>query len=110
DAARRLGHLEPAAMDDGQARRVVAAIFQPVQSLDQDGCGVPLAHVPNDSAHVARSLSVVGLVAGLTVSLAVSRTPCAATGAGTAPGPRTCGSRARPRSVARSHRSSGSCA
>ena len=54
--AGRLGHLETAAVHYREARRVVAAVLQPVQPLDKDRCRVPLANVANDAAHVAFSL------------------------------------------------------
>src|SRR6185503_13623058 len=50
-AALLLGDAELALVADGDARRVVAAILQPVQPLEQDRRGLALADVTDDSAH-----------------------------------------------------------
>src|SRR5262245_43938135 len=44
-------NLDLAVVDDGDARRVVAAIFQPPQPLDDDRDGLLIADVSDDSAH-----------------------------------------------------------
>ena len=52
DPARGLGDLQPVAVDDGQAGRVIAPVLQAPQALEQDRDGVPAADVADDSAHV----------------------------------------------------------
>ena len=52
-----LGDLDAAAAEHGDAGRVVAAVLQPGQSLEQDGRGLLAADVPDDSAHVPRGSS-----------------------------------------------------
>ena len=79
DAAGRLGDLQPAAVHDGEARRVVAPVLKPVQPLDKHGGRVPPADVPHDPTH--RS-SVLPLPACWCA--AGSRRPCGGAGAPTA--------------------------
>ena len=94
DPAGRLGDLEPVPVDDGQAGRVVAAVLQAPQPLEQHRDRVPAADVPHDSAHFE-----------LTSPDWASGRRCAGAGAPTGRAPRTCAARARPRSAARSRRS-----
>ena len=42
---------DAAVLDDGDARRIVAAIFQPAQPVHDDLGGVARADVANDAAH-----------------------------------------------------------
>ena len=51
DPAGRLGDLQPVPVDDGQAGRVVAAVLQAPQTLEQHRHRVPAADVSHDSAH-----------------------------------------------------------
>src|SRR5262249_18388675 len=51
DAALLLGDVELALVADRDARRAGAAIFQAMQPFEQDGRGLPLADVADDSAH-----------------------------------------------------------
>ena len=51
DAPGALADFELAAVNGGEARRVVAAIFQPPQPVQQDGGRRCLADVADDSAH-----------------------------------------------------------
>ena len=44
--------VEAVAVDDGDARRVVAAIFEAAQSLDEDWDDRLVADVSDDSAHI----------------------------------------------------------
>src|SRR5262245_13409861 len=44
-------NLDLAVVDDGDPRRVIAAIFQPPQSLDDDRDGLLIADISNNSAH-----------------------------------------------------------
>ena len=47
-----LAHEQFVAVQHGHARAVVAAIFQPPQSFEQDGRGRFFTDVSNDAAHV----------------------------------------------------------
>ena len=49
---RQLRHHHAGAVLHRHARRVVSAVLQPVQTLDQDRRRLPLPHVPDDAAHV----------------------------------------------------------
>ena len=69
-AAGRLGDLQPAAVDDGDARRVVAPVLEPVQPLDKHGGRVALADVSDDSAH---GLPVLSLAVDHAAELALRR-------------------------------------
>jgi hypothetical protein len=55
----QLGHAtgltnpsKPAIDHHGQTRRIVAAIFQPPQSFQQDGYDISLRYSANDSTHI----------------------------------------------------------
>ena len=85
DPARRLGDLEPVPVDDGQAGRVVAAVLQAPQPLEQHRHRVPAADVPHDSAHFELPCWSV-----------VSCRRCGGAGAPTGRAQRTCAARARP--------------
>src|SRR5205823_15083868 len=51
DLAGRLVHLDPAVGDERDPRRVVAAILEPLQTLEQQGRRLPGTGVPYDAAH-----------------------------------------------------------
>ena len=51
DASRALAHEHAARVEQRDARAVVPPVFEPAQSLDQDGRGLALANVSHDSAH-----------------------------------------------------------
>ncbi len=51
DAAGTFGDLQPAAADGGDARAVIAAVFQSPQSLDQKIDGITPADITHDSTH-----------------------------------------------------------
>ena len=51
-------HVDAVAVDDGNARRVVAAILEPPQPLDQDGDDGLVADVADDAAHISVNRSV----------------------------------------------------
>ncbi len=56
--ARALAHLEGAvAVDDGDARGVVAAVLQSGQAREQDGLARARAYVSDDSTHVVNGTS-----------------------------------------------------
>ena len=47
-------HLQATAVDDGEAGRVVAAIFEALEAFDEERRRVLVAHVPDDPAHETR--------------------------------------------------------
>src|ERR1041385_4244903 len=51
DPARTLAGLDVIAIYDSNPRRIVPAIFQTAQPVEQDGCCLRPADVTNDSAH-----------------------------------------------------------
>src|SRR5262249_13738458 len=51
DLADRLVHPEPAARDDGDARRIVAAVFQTVEAREQDRRRLLPSDVSDDATH-----------------------------------------------------------
>jgi hypothetical protein len=51
DLARRLGDDDPAVVEDGDARGVVAAVFQTAQAVDEHAGRVRFSDVSDDSAH-----------------------------------------------------------
>src|SRR5206468_1643815 len=57
DLAGRAKDLEPA-IDDGEARRVVAAVLEPLQSLEYDRRRCPRAGVAYDAAHNRRPSAI----------------------------------------------------
>jgi len=56
--ADRAAAVQAALVDHGDARRVVPAVLEPAQALDDDGHRVPRPHVADDPAHVSRPLSL----------------------------------------------------
>src|SRR5262245_63287429 len=48
-------NLDLAVVDDGDPRRVIAAILQPPQPLDDDRDGLLIADISNNSAHLISS-------------------------------------------------------
>ena len=59
--------LDRAVADDGHARRVVAAILEPPQPVDEDGDDLLAADVSDDSAHSQSSVVVESSVDLVTV-------------------------------------------
>ena len=51
DPAHRAPHLQPAAIEHGHARGVVAAVLQPLQPIDDDADRALVPDVADDSAH-----------------------------------------------------------
>ena len=51
DFARGLGDDDPVVIEHGDARRVIAAVFEPAQPVDEHGGRVRLADVSDDAAH-----------------------------------------------------------
>src|SRR5205807_335965 len=51
DAADALAHLEPAAIEGGQACTVITSIFEPRESFEEDSFRLPVSGVANDSTH-----------------------------------------------------------
>ena len=51
DAAGELAHLDPTTVLHGDTRRIVAAIFQSPETLDENRCRLPPADVAYDAAH-----------------------------------------------------------
>jgi len=52
DPPGRLVHFQPAALHQGQTRRVVAPVLQPAQPLQQHRSALPMTDVADDPAHV----------------------------------------------------------
>ena len=52
DAALALARLDLAAVDGGQPGRVIAAVFEPAQAVEQDRGGGGFADVADDAAHI----------------------------------------------------------
>src|SRR5579862_1994351 len=46
-----LAAKDPAAVDDGNSRGIVAAILEPAQPVQQDGHDVTRPHIPDNSTH-----------------------------------------------------------
>ena len=55
--ARSLDHMKPARLFEGHARRVIASVFQAMQSFHQQGHGGTMSAVANDSAHMSTPVS-----------------------------------------------------
>ena len=51
ELARRLAHLDAAAVHDGDACGIVAAVLQPAQAVQQDRHSRPLTNIAHDAAH-----------------------------------------------------------
>ena len=51
----RLLHAERTRAADGDARRVIAAVFQTPQTVQQNGSRLLLAHISNNSTHMKSS-------------------------------------------------------
>src|SRR6185369_4330563 len=51
DLADAAAQLQPAAVQDGDARRVVAPVFEALEALEQDRRNLLAADVPDDAAH-----------------------------------------------------------
>ena len=60
DLARAAADLEPAAVEDGETGRVVPAVFEPLETLDQKWRGVFLTHITDDPAHGRSPLAARG--------------------------------------------------
>ena len=50
--ARFLGVVDATTLQYRQARGIIAAIFEPLQSFEEDGSCLVFAHVADDSAHI----------------------------------------------------------
>ena len=50
--AGRLGDDDPAAIQNGESRGIITAVFKPSQAVDEDGGSVRLAYVSYDATHV----------------------------------------------------------
>jgi hypothetical protein len=51
DLARAAADLETAAVEDGETRRVVPAVFETLETLDQKWRSVFVTHITDDPAH-----------------------------------------------------------
>src|SRR2546430_1221224 len=51
DRARGTAHVQSLAVEDGDARRVVPPVLQPLQPLEDQADRVLVPHVPHDAAH-----------------------------------------------------------
>jgi len=51
DLARASADLETAVVEDGETGRVVPAVFETLETLDQKWRGVLLTHITDDPAH-----------------------------------------------------------
>ena len=51
DLARAAADLEAAAVEHGETGRVVPAVFETLETLDQKWRGVLFTHIPDDPAH-----------------------------------------------------------
>jgi hypothetical protein len=49
--------VEVAVLLDGESGRIVAAVFQALQSLEQDGSRLLFTHIADDAAHIFRIFS-----------------------------------------------------
>ncbi len=57
NAPHALADFDAAAIQRGDARGVIAAIFQPAQPIEEDGSRVCFADVANNAAHKARKVA-----------------------------------------------------
>ena len=57
NAAHALAHLHRPTLDGGDTRRVVAAVFEPPQPIQEDGSRLGLSDISNDSAHKGRKVT-----------------------------------------------------
>src|SRR5207248_3513968 len=51
DLARAAADFEAAAVEHGETGRIVPAVFETLETLDQKWCGVFLTHITDDPAH-----------------------------------------------------------